>query len=101
VVEKDSQRAKYLSPEEAVEYGIIDRVLYPEELRREVSTVHLSYFWCYLLKNLLSFQQCGLVYQSNKLFLSSPARPPNSWTSCSSCHRTTEADVCVETAILV
>jgi ATP-dependent Clp protease protease subunit len=36
VVERDSQRAKYLSPEEAVSYGLIDKVLYPEELRTEV-----------------------------------------------------------------
>jgi ATP-dependent protease ClpP protease subunit len=36
VIEQDSQRAKYLSPEEAVQYGLIDKVLYPEELRREV-----------------------------------------------------------------
>jgi hypothetical protein len=36
VIEQDSQRAKYLSPEEAVQYGLIDKVLYPEELRKEV-----------------------------------------------------------------
>jgi len=33
VIEKDTARQRYLSPEEAVEYGIIDKVLYPEELR--------------------------------------------------------------------
>lgn len=36
MIDQDSQRAKYLSPEEAVQYGLIDRVLYPEELRKEV-----------------------------------------------------------------
>lgn len=33
IVEKDSSRLKYMSPEEAIEYGLIDKVLYPEELR--------------------------------------------------------------------
>jgi ATP-dependent Clp protease protease subunit len=33
IVEKDTQRQRYLSPEEAIEYGLIDKVLYPEELR--------------------------------------------------------------------
>ena len=37
MVEKDTARAKYLSPNEAVEYGLIDKVLYPDELRVEVS----------------------------------------------------------------
>eukprot|EP01042_Synura_sphagnicola_P001660 gene1660-1942_t len=31
-IEKDTSRVCYFSPEEAVEYGIIDKVLYPEEL---------------------------------------------------------------------
>jgi len=35
VVEKDTQRVKYLSPEEAIAYGLIDKVLYPEELRTQ------------------------------------------------------------------
>lgn len=48
MVEKDSQRAKYLSPEEAVEYGIIDRVLYPEELRREVCLLCIIFRICCL-----------------------------------------------------
>lgn len=43
VVEKDSQRAKYLSPEEAVEYGLIDRVLFPVELKKEVERTHPVY----------------------------------------------------------
>ncbi len=37
VIEKDTQRAHYLSPDEAVQYGLIDKVLYPEQLRTEVS----------------------------------------------------------------
>jgi len=35
VIEQDTQRAKYLSPEEAVQYGIIDKVLHPEGQRVE------------------------------------------------------------------
>lgn len=35
VIEKDTQRVNYLSPEEAIQYGLIDKVLYPEELRVE------------------------------------------------------------------
>ena len=35
MIEKDTRRARYLSPEEAIEYGIIDKVLYPEQLRVE------------------------------------------------------------------
>lgn len=33
IVEKDTSRVRYLAPEEAIEYGLIDKVLYPEELR--------------------------------------------------------------------
>jgi len=33
VIEKDTSRVRYMSPEEAVQYGIVDKVLYPEELR--------------------------------------------------------------------
>lgn len=48
MVESDSQRAKYLSPEEAVQYGLIDKVLYPEELRTQVRLeypcVDIAYF---------------------------------------------------------
>lgn len=40
VVEKDASRIKYLAPDEAVDYGLIDRVLYPEELRVQVCTLH-------------------------------------------------------------
>lgn len=32
-VEKDTSRVKYFSPDEAIEYGLIDKVLYPEQLR--------------------------------------------------------------------
>lgn len=32
-VEKDSSRMRYLSPEEAIDYGLIDKVLYPEDLK--------------------------------------------------------------------
>lgn len=37
VVEKDASRVCYLSPDEAIDYGLIDKVLYPEELRRQVT----------------------------------------------------------------
>lgn len=33
VVEKDASRVRYFSPDEAVDYGLIDKVLMPEELR--------------------------------------------------------------------
>lgn len=36
LIEKDTSRVRYLSPEEGVEYGLIDKVLYPEELRAQV-----------------------------------------------------------------
>ena len=36
MIEKDTSRVRYLSPEEGVDYGIIDKVLYPEELRVQV-----------------------------------------------------------------
>lgn len=39
VIEKDTSRVKYLSPEEAVQYGIIDKVLYPEDFRVEVVNI--------------------------------------------------------------
>ena len=32
-IEKDTSRIKYMAPEEAIEYGLIDRVLYPEDLK--------------------------------------------------------------------
>ena len=35
VVERDTQRARYLSPEEAVDYGLIDKILYPEQLAKD------------------------------------------------------------------
>ena len=34
-IEKDTKRVNYFSPEEAIEYGLIDKVLYPEELRTQ------------------------------------------------------------------
>lgn len=34
-MEKDTSRVRYLAPEEAIEYGLIDKVLYPEQLRVE------------------------------------------------------------------
>jgi ATP-dependent Clp protease protease subunit len=36
MIEKDTSRVRYLSPEEGCEYGLIDKVLYPEELRAQV-----------------------------------------------------------------
>jgi ATP-dependent Clp protease protease subunit len=36
-IERDSARANYLSAEEAVQYGLVDKVLYTEDLHREVS----------------------------------------------------------------
>ena len=41
MIEKDTSRVKYLSPEEAVQYGIIDKVLYPEDFRVEVAQILL------------------------------------------------------------
>jgi ATP-dependent protease ClpP protease subunit len=41
VVEKDASRIKYLSPDEAVDYGLIDKVLFPEELRVQVNYIKL------------------------------------------------------------
>ena len=38
MIEKDTSRVRYLSPEEGVDYGIIDKVLYPEELRVQVQS---------------------------------------------------------------
>lgn len=35
-VEKDTNRMRYLSPEEAVTYGLIDRVLYPEVIKNKL-----------------------------------------------------------------
>lgn len=37
-VEKATSRANYLSPEEAIQFGLIDKVLYPEDLRVQVSS---------------------------------------------------------------
>lgn len=36
VVEKDTQRAKYLSPDEAIAYGLIDKVLLPDDTIMQV-----------------------------------------------------------------
>jgi ATP-dependent protease ClpP protease subunit len=38
-IEKDTSRVKYFSPEEAIDYGLIDQVMYPESLRVKVSTI--------------------------------------------------------------
>jgi ATP-dependent protease ClpP protease subunit len=35
VIDKDTSRVRYLAPDEAVDYGLIDKVLYPEQLRVE------------------------------------------------------------------
>ena len=43
MIEKDTSRVRYLSPEEGVEYGLIDKVLYPEELRVQVSKLRLLF----------------------------------------------------------
>jgi Clp protease len=37
MIEKDTSRVRYLSPEEGVDYGLIDKVLYPQELRVQVT----------------------------------------------------------------
>jgi ATP-dependent Clp protease, protease subunit len=42
MIEKDTSRVRYLSPEEGVEYGLIDKVLYPQELRVQVGKEHLG-----------------------------------------------------------
>ena len=42
MIEKDTSRVRYLSPEEGVDYGIIDKVLYPEELRVQVRSAQLQ-----------------------------------------------------------
>jgi Clp protease len=42
MIEKDTSRVRYLSPEEGVDYGIIDKVLYPEELRVQVHLAQLQ-----------------------------------------------------------
>lgn len=34
-IEKDTKRVNYFSPEEAIDYGLIDKVLYPDELRTQ------------------------------------------------------------------
>ena len=38
VVQQDTARAKYLSPEEAIAYGIIDRVLFPDDSLLKVAS---------------------------------------------------------------
>ena len=48
MIEKDTSRVRYLSPEEGVEYGLIDKVLYPEELR-----VQVMFFFTLLRHNYL------------------------------------------------
>ena len=42
MIEKDTSRVRYLSPEEGVEYGLIDKVLYPAELRVQVTKYHFT-----------------------------------------------------------
>ena len=34
-IERATKRVNYFSPEEAIDYGIIDKVLYPEEMRTQ------------------------------------------------------------------
>ncbi len=41
-IEKDAMRTKYLSPEEAVEYGIIDKVLKSEKELPQKAPAFLS-----------------------------------------------------------
>lgn len=46
MIEQDTLRARYLSPEEAVQYGLIDRVLNPLDLKEEIKVrvkCHLQY----------------------------------------------------------
>jgi ATP-dependent Clp protease, protease subunit len=56
VVEKDTQRVKYMSPDEAVEYGLIDKVLYPEAQRSEVNL----FIYLYLCKFLGFNNKCSM-----------------------------------------
>jgi hypothetical protein len=70
VIEQDSQRAKYLSPEEAVQYGLIDKVLYPEELRKEV--IFSTHRVANLMSRFLTAIRCILIFR----------RPQSSWTFC-------------------
>ena len=34
-IDRDTMRVNYFSPDEAIEYGLIDKVLYPEEMRTQ------------------------------------------------------------------
>lgn len=45
MIEKDTSRVRYLSPEEGVDYGLIDKVLYPQELRVQVTDSACTIFF--------------------------------------------------------
>jgi ATP-dependent Clp protease protease subunit len=42
-IEKDTERVKYMSPQEAVDYGVLDKILYPEELRAQAGPKFLEF----------------------------------------------------------
>jgi ATP-dependent Clp protease protease subunit len=56
VLEKDTSRVRYLSPDEAVQYGLIDNVLHPDDLRVEV-IIYIIY--SYTVADLCDF--CDIV----------------------------------------
>ncbi|RYG67788.1 hypothetical protein EON64_06695 [archaeon] len=68
-VEKDTSRVRYMSPEEAIDYGLIDQVLYPDALRVQVSCIHFVYAYS---------------YRANRAAFSFPfCRAPSFWSSYS------------------
>ena len=76
---EDSSRTFYLSPDEAVAYGLIDKVIYPPPRPGLVDAkcfgrmvlpcwLHLFLvFYCQKLKNdLVVFHACGMVYPCSR-----------------------------------
>lgn len=54
IIEKDASRVRYFSPEEAVEYGLIDKVLHPEDKLSQVSICCILHSLLYPFLLLLS-----------------------------------------------
>jgi hypothetical protein len=76
VIEQDTLRARYLSPEEAVQYGLIDRVLNPLDLKEEIKV---------LVKCELQYGIHLLILNINLLFFLSNKRNDrkrNFWIFC-------------------